>query len=61
MNPEKPRHGTKAKPQKRLTAPNIYYASRTYFQISQVIQEYRKTSYRMPMSILASSKQAILY
>ncbi|KAI0514106.1 hypothetical protein KFK09_010140 [Dendrobium nobile] len=55
-NPEMPQQGTKAKTQKRLTTPNIYYASRTHSQISQVIREYRKTSYRVPMAVLASRK-----
>ncbi|CAA6655856.1 unnamed protein product [Spirodela intermedia] len=34
--------------------PRIYYASRTHTQISQVISEYRRTSYRVPMAILES-------
>ncbi|WOL05316.1 hypothetical protein Cni_G14044 [Canna indica] len=45
-----------ARARKRLMAPKIYYASRTHSQISQVIREYRKTSYRVPMAILASRK-----
>ncbi|GAB2243535.1 hypothetical protein Droror1_Dr00023663 [Drosera rotundifolia] len=44
----------KGKPKK--TVPTIFYASRTHSQISQVIREYRKTAYRVPMSVLASRK-----
>ncbi|XP_022936915.1 Fanconi anemia group J protein homolog [Cucurbita moschata] len=44
------------KSQKKKTAPTIYYASRTHSQISQVIREYRKTTYRVPMAVLASRK-----
>ncbi|KAL9248843.1 Fanconi anemia group J protein-like protein [Drosera capensis] len=44
----------KGKPKKTL--PTIFYASRTHSQISQVIREYRKTTYRVPMSVLASRK-----
>ncbi|KAL5848005.1 hypothetical protein ACOSQ3_011529 [Xanthoceras sorbifolium] len=44
------------KNQKKKTAPTIFYASRTHSQISQVISEYRKTAYRVPMSVLASRK-----
>ncbi|XP_015055724.1 Fanconi anemia group J protein homolog [Solanum pennellii] len=45
-------NGTK----KKKPAPTIFYASRTHSQITQVIREYRKTSYRVPMAILASRK-----
>ncbi|OVA04243.1 Helicase-like [Macleaya cordata] len=41
---------------KKKTTPTIFYASRTHSQISQLIREYRKTSYRVPMAILASRK-----
>ncbi|XP_004301629.1 PREDICTED: Fanconi anemia group J protein homolog [Fragaria vesca subsp. vesca] len=41
---------------KKKAAPTIYYASRTHSQISQVIREYRKTSYRVTMAVLASRK-----
>lgn len=41
---------------KPKNAPTIYYASRTHSQISQVIREYRKTSYRVPMAVLASRR-----
>ncbi|XP_028765231.1 Fanconi anemia group J protein homolog isoform X1 [Neltuma alba] len=44
------------KMQKKKAAPTIYYASRTHSQISQVIRELRKTSYRVPMAVLASRK-----
>ncbi|XP_042516047.1 Fanconi anemia group J protein homolog isoform X2 [Macadamia integrifolia] len=36
--------------------PTIFYASRTHSQISQLIREYRKTSYRVKMAVLASKK-----
>ncbi|KAJ7957983.1 Fanconi anemia group J protein-like protein [Quillaja saponaria] len=42
--------------QKKKAAPTIYYASRTHSQISQVIREFRKTAYRVPMAVLASRK-----
>ncbi|XP_031740572.1 Fanconi anemia group J protein homolog isoform X2 [Cucumis sativus] len=48
--------GPNNKSQKKKTAPTIYYASRTHSQISQVIREYRKTAYRVPMAVLASRK-----
>ncbi|KAK8580754.1 hypothetical protein V6N12_071007 [Hibiscus sabdariffa] len=51
---EPPEHSTNIKTKKKKLAPTIYYASRTHSQISQVIHEYRKTSYRVPMAILAS-------
>ncbi|KAJ0561900.1 putative DNA helicase [Helianthus annuus] len=35
----------------------IYYASRTHLQISQVIREFRKTSYHVPMAVLGSRKR----
>ncbi|KAL1219740.1 Regulator of telomere elongation helicase 1 [Cardamine amara subsp. amara] len=41
---------------KRTKIPTIYYASRTHSQITQVIREYRKTGYRVPMAVLASRK-----
>ncbi|KAJ3692879.1 hypothetical protein LUZ60_011974 [Juncus effusus] len=47
---------TSGKVQKKQTVPIIFYASRTHSQISQVIREYRKTTYRVPMGILASRK-----
>ncbi|KAL4278453.1 hypothetical protein GQ457_03G037550 [Hibiscus cannabinus] len=49
---EPPEHSTNIKTKKKKLAPAIYYASRTHSQISQVIHEYRKTSYRVPMAIL---------
>lgn len=36
--------------------PKIFYATRTHSQITQVIREYRKTTYRVPMAVLASRK-----
>ncbi|XP_031391340.1 Fanconi anemia group J protein isoform X2 [Punica granatum] len=41
---------------KKKLAPTIFYSSRTHSQISQVIREYRKTAYRVPMAVLASRK-----
>nr|GMD43590.1 Fanconi anemia group J protein homolog [Ipomoea batatas] len=41
---------------KKKLAPTIFYATRTHSQISQVIREYRKTSYRVPMGVLASRR-----
>ncbi|XP_076944311.1 uncharacterized protein LOC143614894 [Bidens hawaiensis] len=35
----------------------IYYATRTHSQISQVIGEFRKTSYHVPMAVLGSRKR----
>ncbi|XP_073011468.1 uncharacterized protein [Typha latifolia] len=55
-NTEQVPQATSARAQRKLTMPTIYYASRTHSQISQVIREYRKTSYRVPMAILASRK-----
>ncbi|KAL1099865.1 hypothetical protein V6Z11_D05G189700 [Gossypium hirsutum] len=53
---EPPQNAANSKNKKKMLAPTIYYASRTHSQISQVIREYRKTSYRVPMAILASRK-----
>ncbi|XP_004499955.1 uncharacterized protein [Cicer arietinum] len=44
------------KKQKKNAAPTIYYATRTHSQISQVVRELQKTSYRVPMAVLASRK-----
>ncbi|KAK8646355.1 hypothetical protein V6N13_120144 [Hibiscus sabdariffa] len=49
-------HSGNNKNKKKKLAPTIYYASRTHSQISQMVREYRKTSYRVPMAILASRK-----
>ncbi|CAI0381661.1 unnamed protein product [Linum tenue] len=46
-----------SKAQQMKLAPTIFYASRTHSQISQVVREYRKTGYRVPMAILASRKR----
>ncbi|KAL0352518.1 UNVERIFIED_CONTAM: Regulator of telomere elongation helicase 1 [Sesamum calycinum] len=43
---------TTAKKEKKRLAPMIFYSSRTHTQISQVIREYKKTSYRVPMAVL---------
>ncbi|KAG9442947.1 hypothetical protein H6P81_018801 [Aristolochia fimbriata] len=45
-----------SKKEKKHTVPRIYYSTRTHGQISQVIREYSKTSYRGPMAVLASRK-----
>uniref|UniRef100_M4EAN1 DNA 5'-3' helicase FANCJ n=1 Tax=Brassica campestris TaxID=3711 RepID=M4EAN1_BRACM len=51
-NKEPAETATKKKPK----VPTIYYASRTHSQITQVIREYKKTGYRVPMAVLASRK-----
>ncbi|KAJ4916274.1 RAD3-like DNA-binding helicase protein [Raphanus sativus] len=51
-NKEPAEAATKKKPK----VPTIYYASRTHSQITQVIREYKKTGYRVPMAVLASRK-----
>ncbi|XP_078448428.1 RAD3-like DNA-binding helicase protein [Wolffia australiana] len=48
-------HGNSGEKRERAP-PRIYYTSRTHTQITQVINEYRKTSYRVPMAVLASRK-----
>ncbi|TVU10354.1 hypothetical protein EJB05_43878, partial [Eragrostis curvula] len=48
--------GVPEKATKKKNAPTIYYATRTHAQITQVVREYRKTSYRVRMAILASRK-----
>ncbi|KAL5206580.1 hypothetical protein ABZP36_034789 [Zizania latifolia] len=48
--------GIPEKAPKRKNVPTIYYATRTHAQITQVIREYHKTSYRVRMTILASRK-----
>ncbi|XP_031254651.1 Fanconi anemia group J protein homolog [Pistacia vera] len=55
-NAETAKSATNNKNQKKKNAPTIFYASRTHSQISQVIGEYRKTAYRVPMAVLASRK-----
>ncbi|KZV58829.1 Fanconi anemia group J protein [Dorcoceras hygrometricum] len=57
-NPElpPPPAATGAKKPKPKLAPTIYYSSRTHAQITQVIREYKKTSYRIPMAVLGSRK-----
>ncbi|GJX64331.1 fanconi anemia group J protein, partial [Tanacetum coccineum] len=37
---------------KKIRGPVIYYATRTHSQISQVIGEFRKTNYHVPMAVL---------
>uniref|UniRef100_A0A0D9XGH8 Helicase ATP-binding domain-containing protein n=1 Tax=Leersia perrieri TaxID=77586 RepID=A0A0D9XGH8_9ORYZ len=48
--------GVPEKAAKKKNVPTIYYATRTHAQITQVVREYRKTSYRVRMAILASRK-----
>ncbi|KAM0877027.1 hypothetical protein ACQ4PT_035806 [Festuca glaucescens] len=48
--------GAPEKAAKKKNAPTIYYATRTHSQITQVVRELRKTSYRPRMAILASRK-----
>uniref|UniRef100_A0A2C9TZF8 Helicase ATP-binding domain-containing protein n=1 Tax=Manihot esculenta TaxID=3983 RepID=A0A2C9TZF8_MANES len=55
-NAEPPQSVAVNKSQKKKVAPTIFYSSRTHSQISQVIREYRKTAYRVPMAVLASRK-----
>ncbi|XP_051139026.1 uncharacterized protein LOC127256855 [Andrographis paniculata] len=56
-NPDVPQSAAKnAKKEKQRLAPIIFYSSRTHSQISQVIREYKKTSYRVPMAVLGSRK-----
>ncbi|KAJ0265492.1 hypothetical protein HA466_0017680 [Hirschfeldia incana] len=38
--------------------PTIFYATRTHAQITQVIREYRKTAYRVPMAVLGARKRS---
>ncbi|XP_075516697.1 uncharacterized protein LOC142551379 isoform X1 [Primulina tabacum] len=51
-----PPPATGAKKEKPKLAPTIFYSSRTHSQITQVIREYKKTSYRVPMAVLGSRK-----
>ncbi|WJX15585.1 DNA helicase [Trifolium repens] len=53
---ENPESEVTNKKQKKKAVPTIYYASRTHSQISQLVRELRKTSYRVPMAVLASRK-----
>ncbi|KAI8549287.1 hypothetical protein RHMOL_Rhmol06G0014000 [Rhododendron molle] len=55
-NPEPVLSATSNSSSKKKTAPTIFYASRTHGQITQVIREYKKTTYRVPMAVLASRK-----
>ncbi|KAH9626953.1 hypothetical protein KSS87_005722 [Heliosperma pusillum] len=56
LTPDASPPSTNDKAQKKKAVPTIFYASRTHSQISQVIREYRKTTYRVPMAVLASRK-----
>ncbi|VFQ82278.1 unnamed protein product [Cuscuta campestris] len=47
---------THEKKEKLRLAPTIFYSTRTHAQISQVIQEYKQTSYRVSMAVLGSRK-----
>ncbi|XP_073282917.1 uncharacterized protein [Primulina huaijiensis] len=51
-----PPPATGTKKEKPKLAPTIFYSSRTHAQITQVIREYKKTSYRVPMAVLGSRK-----
>ncbi|XP_073139682.1 uncharacterized protein [Henckelia pumila] len=51
-----PPPATGAKKEKPKLAPTIFYSSRTHSQLTQVIREYKKTSYRIPMAVLGSRK-----
>ncbi|KAL0694094.1 hypothetical protein Bca4012_061274 [Brassica carinata] len=44
--------------EERPKVPTIFYASRTHAQITQVIREYRKTAYRVPMAVLGARKRS---
>ncbi|KAK3010623.1 hypothetical protein RJ639_012326 [Escallonia herrerae] len=55
-NPEAAPPVANGKAQKKKNCPTVFYASRTHSQITQVIREYRKTTYRVPMAVLASRK-----
>ncbi|XP_052202294.1 uncharacterized protein LOC127808030 isoform X2 [Diospyros lotus] len=55
-NPDPAPPATNNKASKKKTTPTIFYASRTHSQIAQVIREYKKTTYRVPMAVLASRK-----
>ncbi|KAL3845893.1 hypothetical protein ACJIZ3_003296 [Penstemon smallii] len=47
---------TNSRKEKSRLAPTIFYVSRTHGQITQVIREYKKTTYRVPMAVLGSRK-----
>ncbi|CAK9222563.1 unnamed protein product [Sphagnum troendelagicum] len=53
-SPKGGRHGKQ--PFKKQKLPTIYYATRTHSQITQVVREFRKTNYRVPMAVLAARK-----
>ncbi|XP_047329067.1 Fanconi anemia group J protein homolog [Impatiens glandulifera] len=55
-SPEPPSSMTGSKISRKKAAPTIFYASRTHSQIAQVIREYKKTTYRVSMAVLASRK-----
>ncbi|PON90479.1 P-loop containing nucleoside triphosphate hydrolase [Trema orientale] len=48
--PSKSEYSNKGK--KKKITPTIFYTSRTHSQIAQVIREYKKTGYRVPMAVL---------
>ncbi|XP_057811886.1 uncharacterized protein LOC131026127 isoform X2 [Salvia miltiorrhiza] len=54
--PETQPSGNPAGMEQQRLAPIIFYSSRTHAQISQVIREYKKTTYRVPMAVLGSRK-----
>ncbi|KAL0313890.1 UNVERIFIED_CONTAM: putative pentatricopeptide repeat-containing protein [Sesamum angustifolium] len=52
---------TNAKREETRLAPTIFYASRTRTQMTQMIREYKKISYRVPMEVLGSKKHYYTY
>lgn len=55
--------GTKSQPDTSsfLDVPTIYYASRTHSQLSQVVRELRKTTYRPKICVLGSREQTCIH
>jgi len=41
--------------------PTIFYASRTHSQLSQVVREVRRSSYRPNMAVLGSRQQLCIH
>ncbi|KAF5955973.1 hypothetical protein HYC85_008829 [Camellia sinensis] len=60
-NPEPAPSATNNNSKKKKTVPTIFYASRTHSQITQVIREYRKTTYRVPMHQGSITAQTGMY
>ncbi|KAL3617725.1 hypothetical protein CASFOL_038046 [Castilleja foliolosa] len=55
-NPVEPTPAQTNSKKKQRLYPTIFYSTRTHPQIKQVIREYKKTSYRVPMAVLGSRK-----